>query len=85
MRTDKKYLDYIRQMPCKICGYPAEPHHIRSTGDGLGQKPDDRRTIPLCRLHHAEAHAWGDKTFQERHDINYEEIMNKLGRYYEEA
>jgi anti-sigma-K factor RskA len=32
----------------------------------MGQKPDDWRTVSLCRDHHAEQHKWGERTFWRR-------------------
>ena len=51
---DKKYLAYIRQIPCKYCYRRAEPHHVRRHrwGAGTGKKPHDYVTVPRCRDHH---------------------------------
>src|ERR1700761_1229806 len=68
MRTPRKknprYLAFIRLMRCCICGrLDSEAAHIRSASlengkshTGLGQKPDDFWTLPLCRDHHSEQH-----------------------------
>ena len=49
---------YIRGLPCAVCDRPApsEAHH-HTGGRGRGQKADDRRTIPLCRVCHTDFHA----------------------------
>lgn len=57
---DGGHLDNIRQLPCIICGtHPVEAAHVRigsrkhgKRPTGLGEKPDDRWTIPLCARHH---------------------------------
>jgi hypothetical protein len=33
------------------------------SGAGVGQKPDDFRTVSLCKFHHSEQHRLGEKTF----------------------
>ena len=38
-----------------LCGAPGDdPHHVRRSdyGAGLGIKPDDCVSVPLCRFHH---------------------------------
>ncbi len=42
------HLDYVRTLPCLVCGRRAEAHHDRS---GLRPK-DDRKCVPLCDEHH---------------------------------
>lgn len=49
------YLDLIRQLPCILSGRPSEAAHVRyadpSHGKditGMGRKPDDCWTLPLC-------------------------------------
>lgn len=66
------YLDWIRQLPCVICGdnTSTEAAHIRF-GDrraakrptGMGEKPDDRWALPLCGMHHREQHELGERLF----------------------
>jgi hypothetical protein len=38
-------------------------HHPKalSLGAGVGQKADDKYAVPLCVLHHAELHDFGDE------------------------
>lgn len=53
-----KYLKFIRSKPCVICGNPnTVPHHIRRLYwmAGMGIKPHDYVTIPLCDSHHDPA------------------------------
>ena len=55
----------VSTKPCKICGLEggSDPHHLRVAGHqrGLGVKNGDDYTIPLCRKHHDELHAFGDE------------------------
>ena len=55
---DPDYLAFIRTLPCCVCGRPgpSDPHHLGS--GAVGAKASDYRTIPLCREHHNDAHAW---------------------------
>lgn len=63
---DPAYLDYIRSLPCCICGRIAEAAHVRSRGAG----GTDYQTVPLCHGHHMEQHTIGIKTFQARYAID---------------
>lgn len=57
---DKKYLKYIRTMPCSICGSnKSEPHHIFGSYGSI--KTSDYTAIPLCREHHNIEHQLSDK------------------------
>lgn len=62
------YLNFVREMPCCLCGRPgySDPsHHGRH---GIGQKTDDARVIPLCRQDHDHFHRTGrlgDRTVTE--------------------
>lgn len=42
-------------------------------------KNGDDYTIPLCRLHHEELHAFGDEElFLDFHGINWQSLLTKL-------
>lgn len=68
-KKDEPHLDFIRGLPCVICGKrPADPAHIRAPyrplakpETGMGEKSDDKWTTPLCREHHDEQHKAGDE------------------------
>jgi hypothetical protein len=75
------HLRYIRQLPCCVCGMrPVEAAHIRfndaATGkrQAVGQKPDDKWTVPLCAGHHRDdndaQHRMGERRFWDRQRIN---------------
>lgn len=70
---NKKYLEFIRTLPCCVCKGFSEAHH-GDTG-GLAVKCNDTRSIPLCHRCHQESHAIGKKTFQERHNIDFRDIQ----------
>jgi ERF superfamily len=62
-KRNKEHLHHIAQQPCVICGRkPSDPHHLRFTQPrALGRKVSDEFTVPLCRMHHREAHRAGDE------------------------
>lgn len=52
---DPKHLEKVRNLPCLVCKegqqqQRTEAHHL--IGYGIGQKPSDLFTIPLCNKHH---------------------------------
>jgi hypothetical protein len=66
---DERHLDYIRSLPCCICGdnTSTEAAHIRTSNleldkDDFGWgRPSDKWATPLCGAHHREQHAMGDE------------------------
>ena len=60
---DPEHLRFVAGEPCLICGRsPADPHHLRfAQPRALGRKSSDQYVVPLCRLHHDEAHKCGDE------------------------
>ena len=65
------HLKFIRSLPCCCCGArPVDAAHIRMASTayakrdtGLGQKADDRWTLPLCSKHHDEQHSGSEAAF----------------------
>ena len=64
-----KHLAWIRRRGCVLCGddTTTEAAHVRFCDPraakpltGLGIKPDDCWTVPLCNAHHAEQHSFGE-------------------------
>ncbi len=60
----RAYLEFVRQHPCVFCpasgeGIHAHHHGRRRGGGGMGIKPCDLFTVPLCHLHHGELHKRG--------------------------
>jgi hypothetical protein len=61
-----QHLTFIRQLPCVACGRaaPSEPAHVRTgTDGGVGIKPSDRYSVPLCTACHAKQHRVGELRF----------------------
>lgn len=84
---DAKYLRAIRKLPCLVCRQtPSEAAHVRiGSNAGMGLKPHDRRTIPLCHKHHMEQHSLGEQRFWILMDYTAEEIMAALVSAYPDA
>jgi hypothetical protein len=69
---DQAYLDYIRQLPCCICGdnTSVEAAHLRvgsinhdKRETGMGEKSSDKWAVPLCGRHHREQHSMNELEF----------------------
>lgn len=64
---DPAYLDYVRSLPCFVCGKRGytNAHHLKNMSlCGISEKAPDWATIPLCTgadggCHHALAHGQG--------------------------
>ena len=82
----KKYLEYIREKPCLVCGkMPCDPHHMEAVGMGGANRDGykDYSCIPLCRTHHTERHNMGNNGFEARYNINiWKDAFNLLRRYF---
>lgn len=63
------HCSFVRGFACSMCGAtaPIEVAHVRlGSGAGMGQKPDDWRTVSLCGGVdgcHARQHRVGEATF----------------------
>jgi ERF superfamily len=60
---NKEHLRFVARQPCLLCGRkPSDPHHIKFMQPrALGCKTSDEFAVPLCRIHHREAHRFGDE------------------------
>lgn len=76
---DDDYLKLIRRLPCVICKeHPCDAAHVRFTSGAhgkrntpMGQKPDDRWALPLCRKHHQEQHnKMGERNWWHEKNLN---------------
>lgn len=78
----KKHMAKVRSLGCCICKSPvADAHHLRITGHkrSAGLKNGDDFTIPLCRRHHEELHAFGDEAlFLALHGIDHVLILSQI-------
>jgi hypothetical protein len=73
------HLDYIRGLPCCICLNDIETQaaHLRMADlragkpfTGMGQKSDDKYTVPLCGLHHRDQHDNNEEAWWITHGID---------------
>ena len=72
-RRSQRHLRFVAARPCIICATNVDvhAHHIKMPdgrilkpmASNIGMKSDDRYTLPLCRRHHEELHATGEKKF----------------------
>jgi hypothetical protein len=69
-KTDGEHLEAVRQCSCLACGAdPAgEAAHVRmtapgKTSPGMGRRPDDEHTVPLCHACHMRQHEIGEVKF----------------------
>ena len=63
------HCNFVRGHACSACGSEVaiEVAHVRlGSGAGIGQKPDDWRTVSLCKGCHYVQHVEGEKTFWEQ-------------------
>lgn len=71
-KHDEKHLEFIRTLSCLVCldNTATESCHIRfsdsraaKVNPGVGQKPHDYWTVPLCGKHHREQHGQNEQEF----------------------
>ena len=69
-RHDNTHLDFVRGLQCCVCGdnTATEAAHIRysdsrigKVNPGVGQKPHDCYTVPLCGRHHRDQHQFNER------------------------
>lgn len=55
--------------------------HVRTPNNaGMGRKPSDEWSVPLCRTHHRRAHQIGDKAFEIERGISLIEKAKEFAR-----
>lgn len=78
-QRDDAHLAWIRQQPCCICrdNTSVEAAHLRvsSINDdkrdtGMGERPSDKWTLPLCGRHHREQHTMNETVFWSKYNID---------------
>jgi len=42
----------VASLGCLVCQRPANVHHIRPVGLGMGMRSSHYQVVPLCREHH---------------------------------
>lgn len=67
------HCNFVRGHECSILGCTSRPidvAHVRlGSGAGMGQKPDDWRTVSLCQEHHRRQHEIGEPAFWRGIDV----------------
>ena len=75
---------WVRRHLCCVPGcrrLPIECVHVRGgTDGGMGLKPSDKWTISLCRFHHLEQHAIGERDFEAKYDLHLQELAREFAR-----
>ena len=74
-RRAPEHLAFVRSLGCCVPGCtsrgPVHAHHVRTAANsGIGVKPDDYETVPLCHVHHDELHRNGARTFAAKHRVD---------------
>jgi hypothetical protein len=79
------HCNFVRGFRCAVVGCEnqnTEVAHVRlGSGTGIGQKPDDWRTVPLCggiEGHHARQHRVGETTFWQAYEVMTGETVEDL-------
>jgi hypothetical protein len=59
---------------CAVCGKPADVHHCEGSRIGMGNDREKvhhlgREVLPLCRVHHDEAHQGSEAEFIEKYHL----------------
>ena len=79
-----KYLEWIRTLPCLVCGARRGIEASHTGPHGLGQKSPDTSAIPLCITHHRTGkdsyHKLGPRKSAELHDLDIQAIVGRLNR-----
>lgn len=74
-----KHLDFIRSLPCCVClnNIETEAAHLRvghraygKRNTGIGEKPSDKWTLPLCSRHHKQQHNGSEFSFWRLYGID---------------
>lgn len=74
--VDKESVNYVKALPCVICGIsPSDAHHITSRGASGDDTLDN--LIPLARKYHIELHTIGIRSMSKK----YPEVRRWLVRH----
>lgn len=92
-KREAQYLSKVADIGCIICyrvgyrGTPAEIHHIRGLGLGMGVRNSHDNVIPLCPEHHrgnSGYHGLGRKAFERAYGVTEQELQLQLGELLNE-
>ena len=75
----------LMQKRCAVCGKKAELHHVKAIGLGRNRNriyQIGMPVLPLCRLHHNEAHRIGQDTFLKRYILKPIKLTYEIGKIY---
>ena len=89
--TDFRLLDYVDdvsdflysclvQKKCCICGKASDLHHVDRVGLARDREEiihEGMEVLPLCRIHHGEAHQIGQLTFNQKYHIEKGIVLDK--------
>jgi len=51
-KGEREHMSKVASLGCLVCQRPANVHHIRPIGLGIGMRSSHYQTIPLCHDHH---------------------------------
>ena len=81
------HLRWVRSLECcaqamivGACKARIEAHHVREGNPGMGTKPGDDDTVPLCAEHHSRGHSIGCKKFERQFSLDLSAIASELWR-----
>lgn len=78
-RQSGEHLKFIRSLPCVVCSSRRniQAAHLRSINliygkreSGIGAKPNDAYSLPLCSEHHEQQHKGNELTFWASHNVD---------------
>lgn len=78
-----QHLAWVRGHEClaldETCSDRIEAAHVRTgTDGGMGVKPSDCFTVPLCSHHHALQHNMGEGSFENRYGVKMRPAADAL-------
>jgi hypothetical protein len=88
-QKSEKHLAWIRTLPCLVCKaqHTCEAAHVRFSSRrhgkravGIGEKPDDKWAVPLCRSCHADQHRHNEREWWVERKIDPVTAAEKLWR-----
>ena len=51
-KKEREHMRWVAELGCYVCERPANLHHIRPPGTGIGRRTSHFHVIPLCHDHH---------------------------------